>query len=191
VSRGLPPRPEIRRLTDAQRGLRRAAHQALAKATDDIGRRRNFNTAIAASMELLNTVGRFDDTSEQGRAVRHEALEIATLILAPIIPHAAHALWSALGHERAAVDEPWPLVDESALTQESVEFVVQVNGKLRGHVRVPAGADEAVIREAALTDEHVMKFVGSRAAVKRVIVVPGRQIANVVVSAPASGPQDG
>ncbi|MGA7538123.1 MAG: leucine--tRNA ligase [Steroidobacteraceae bacterium] len=191
VSRGPAPRLETRVLTDAQRAVRRAAHQALAKAADDIGRRRNFNTAIAASMELLNTISRFDDPSEQGRAVRHEALEITTLMLAPIIPHAAHALWSALGHERAAVDEPWPEVDESALTRESVEFVVQVNGKLRGHVRVPAGADEAVIREAALTDEHVMKFVGSRGAVKRVIVVPGRQIANVVVSSSGGGPRDG
>ena len=191
VNRGLPPRLDTRTLTDAQRGVRRAAHQALAKAADDIGRRRNFNTAIAASMELLNAIGRFDDPTEQGRAVRHEALEIITLMLAPIIPHATHALWSALGHERAAVDELWPKVDDSALTQESVEFVVQVNGKLRGHVRVPAGADEAAIREAALADEHVMKFVGNRAAVKRVIVVPGRQIANVVVTAPASGTQDG
>ncbi|MGH8295289.1 MAG: hypothetical protein ACRETZ_07315, partial [Steroidobacteraceae bacterium] len=79
-------------------------------------------------------------------------------------------------------------VDESALTQDSVEFVVQVNGKLRSRVRVPSGADEAAIREAALSDEHVMKFVGGRGAVKRVIVVPGRQIANVVVSAPAGEP---
>jgi leucyl-tRNA synthetase len=190
VNRGLPSRPDTRVLTDAQRGLRRAAHHALAKATDDIGRRRNFNTAIAASMELLNTVGRFDDVSDQGRAARHEALEIVTLILSPIIPHVAHELWRALGHQRAAIDEPWPAVDESALTQDSVEFVVQVNGKLRGRVSVPADADEAAIREAALGDEHVMRFVGSRAAVKRVIVVPGRQIANVVVSAPAGGQQD-
>ncbi|MHB8811952.1 MAG: leucine--tRNA ligase [Steroidobacteraceae bacterium] len=188
VNRGPSPPLDTRALTDAQRGLRRAAHHALAKATDDIGRRRNFNTAIAASMELLNTVGRFDDLSEHGRAVRHEALQIITLMLSPIVPHVAHALWRALGHERAVVDEPWPPVDESALAQESVEFVVQVNGKLRGRVNVPAGADEAAIREAALADEHVMKFVGSKAAVKRVIVVPGRQIANVVVSAPAGGP---
>ena len=187
VSRGLPPRLDTRTLTDGQRGLRRATHHALAKATDDIGRRRNFNTAIAACMELLNTVGRFDDASEQGRAVRQEALEIVTLVLSPIVPHVTHEMWRALGHERAAVDEPWPAVDESALTQESIEFVVQVNGKLRGRVRVAADADEAAIREAALADEHVMKFVGSRAAIKRVIVVPGRQIANVVVSAPQDG----
>ena len=187
VSRGRAARPDTGTLTDGQRALRRATHHALAKATDDIGRRRNFNTAIAASMELLNTVGRFDDTSDQGRAVRQEALEIVTLVLSPIIPHVTHELWQALGHGRAAVDEPWPSVDESALTQESVEFVVQVNGKLRGRVRVPADADEAAIREAALADGHVMKFVGSRAAIKRVIVVPGRQIANVVVSAPQDG----
>ncbi|MBW4049881.1 MAG: leucine--tRNA ligase [Proteobacteria bacterium] len=191
VDRGQSPRLETGALTDPQRALRRAAHQGLAKAADDIGRRRNFNTAIAASMELLNSVGRFDDPSDQGRAVRQEALEIITLMLAPIIPHAAHELWRGLGHARAVVDEPWPAVDESALSQDSVEFVVQVNGKLRGRVRVPAGADETAIREAALADEHVMKFVGGRAAVKRVIVVPGRQIANVVVAAPAGGHQDG
>ncbi|HXS22069.1 MAG TPA: leucine--tRNA ligase [Steroidobacteraceae bacterium] len=190
VKRGKPSRFDIPMLSDAQRELRRATHHALAKSTDDIGRRRNFNTAIAASMELLNTVGRFDDPSQQGRAVRQEALEIITLILAPIVPHVTHALWRALGHERAAVDEHWPAVDESALIQESVEFVVQVNGKLRGRVRVPAGSDEEAIREAALADDHVMKFVGGRAAVKRVIVVPGRQIVNVVVSTPA-GSQDG
>ncbi|HET9107936.1 MAG TPA: leucine--tRNA ligase [Steroidobacteraceae bacterium] len=191
VNRGQPPRLDTRALSDPQRALRRAAHQALAKATDDIGRRRNFNTAIAASMELLNSVGRFDDLSDQGRAVRHEALEIITLMLSPIIPHAAHALWRGLGHSGAVVDEPWPAVDESALSQDSVEFVVQVNGKLRGRVRVPAGADEAAIREAALADEQVMKFVGGRAAVKRVIVVPCRQIANIVVGAQSAGQQDG
>jgi leucyl-tRNA synthetase len=187
VSRGQPPALDTRALTDGQRELRRATHHTLAKTADDIGRRRNFNTAIAASMELLNTIGRFDDESDQGRAVRQEALEIVTLALSPIVPHVAHELWRALGHERAAIDEPWPAVDESALTQDSVEFVVQVNGKLRGRVRVAAGADEAAIRQASLADEHVMKFVGSTAAIKRVIVVPGRQIVNVVVSAPADG----
>ncbi|HEX5459337.1 MAG TPA: leucine--tRNA ligase [Steroidobacteraceae bacterium] len=190
VRRGQPSGFDAGALTDPQRVVRRAAHHALAKATDDIGRRRNFNTAIAASMELLNTVGRFDDLSDQGRAVRHEALEIVTLMLAPIVPHVTHELWRALGHERAVIDEPWPAVDESALTQESVEFVVQVNGKLRGRVRVQRDADETVVREAALADEHVMKFVGGKSAVKRVIVVPGRQIVNVVVSAPP-GQQDG
>jgi leucyl-tRNA synthetase len=179
VARGRPGPLAAATLTGPQRSLRRAAHQALAKATDDIGRRRNFNTAIAAAMELLNTVGRSDDLSAQGRAVRHEALEIVTVILAPITPHVCHALWGALGHERALIDEPWPAADASALAREAVELVVQVNGKLRGRISVPPGADEATVREAALADEHVRKFVADR-TVRRVIVVPGK-LANIVV----------
>ncbi|MGH8324353.1 MAG: class I tRNA ligase family protein, partial [Steroidobacteraceae bacterium] len=141
VSKGLPPQLDTAALTPAQRDLRRAAHHALAKATDDIGRRRNFNTAIAAIMELLNAVGRFDDSSLQGRAVRHEALEFATIVLAPIIPHVCHALWQGLGHEKALVDERWPQPDEAALVLDVVEIVVQVNGKLRGRVSVAVSAD--------------------------------------------------
>ena len=162
-----------------QRDLRRAAHHALAKATDDIGRRRNFNTAIAACMELLNAVGRFADTSPGGRAVRQEALEIITLALSPIIPHVCHVLWQALGHGQAVIDEPWPMVDEAALAQDTVEIVVQINGKLRGRVHVSAGVDEAAVREAALADEQVSKFVAGK-LVRKVIVVPGRLI-NIVV----------
>jgi leucyl-tRNA synthetase len=179
VSGGLPSRLEAAQLNSAQRALRRTVHQGLAKATDDIGRRRNFNTAIAACMELLNAVGRFDDATPAGRAVRHEALEIITLVLAPIVPHLSHALWQALGHERAAVDEPWPEVDAAALVQDTVELVVQVNGKLRGRIQVSASADEALVREAALADEQVSRFVADQ-PIRKVIVVPGKLI-NIVV----------
>jgi leucyl-tRNA synthetase len=166
-------------LSAAQRELRRAAHQALAKATDDIGRRRNFNTAIAAIMELLNFIGRFSDAGPQGRAVRHEALGIAVLVLAPITPHVCHALWLALGHPTAAVDERWPIPDEAALAQEMHQIVVQVNGRLRGHISVPVQADQAAVQAAALADERVRRFIGDK-PVRRVIVVPGRLV-NVVV----------
>jgi leucyl-tRNA synthetase len=179
ASTGVAPRLESAALTDAQRHLRRAAHQALAKATDDIGRRRNFNTAIAAVMELLNAVGRFSDSSPQGRAVRQEALEIATLVLAPITPHVCHALWQGLGHSTALVDERWPVADPQALAQQAVEIVLQVNGKLRARISVPVNCDEAAVREAALADEHVRKFVADK-PVRRVIVVPGKLV-NVVV----------
>jgi len=179
VSAGPPPTLEPATLSSAQRDLRRAAHHALAKATDDIGRRRNFNTAIAAVMELLNAVGRFEDTSPQGRAVRHEALEIATLVLSPITPHVCHALWHALGHTAALIDERWPEPDKAALAQNAVAMVVQVNGKLRGHISVPVNADEACAREAALADEHVRKFVADK-PVRKVIVVPGKLV-NIVV----------
>ncbi|TLY99687.1 MAG: leucine--tRNA ligase, partial [Gammaproteobacteria bacterium] len=149
-------------LTGAQRELRRTAHQALAKATDDIGRRRNFNTAIAAIMELLNALGRFGDPSAQGRAVRQEALRIAVLVLAPITPHVCHALWQALGSTSALVDERWPAPDAAALAQESCEIVVQVNGKLRGRISVAVDADEAAVRAAALADAQVRRFLADK-----------------------------
>ncbi len=179
VAAGPAPALQASALTGAPRELRRAAHQALAKATDDIGRRRNFNTAIAAIMELLNAVGRFSDASAPGRAVRHEALRIAVLVLAPITPHVCHALWQALGSRTALVDERWPAVDAAALAQESYEIVVQVNGKLRGRISVAVNADEAAVRAAALADAQVRRFVADR-PVRRVIVVPGKLV-NVVL----------
>jgi leucyl-tRNA synthetase len=179
VSAGAAPALEPAALDGAQRELRRASHQALAKATDDIGRRRNFNTAIAAVMELLNSIQRFADARPQGRAVRAEALGIAVLVLSPITPHVCHVLWQALGHASAPIDEPWPTPDSAALAQDSVHIVVQVNGKLRAHISVPLGADAAAVRAAALADEHVRKFVADK-PVRRVIVVPGKLV-NVVV----------
>ena len=179
VAAGPAPALQASALTEAQRELRRAAHQALAKATDDIGRRRNFNTAIAAIMELLNAVGRFGDASAQGRAVRQEALRIAVLVLAPITPHVCHALWQALGSTSALLDERWPAADTAALVQESCEIVVQVNGKLRGRINVAVNADEAAVRAAALADAQVRRFVADK-PVRRVIVVPGKLV-NVVV----------
>ena len=161
------------------RALRRLAHQTLAKVGDDIGRRRTFNTAIAAVMELLNAITRNADASPPGRAVVHEALEFAVLALAPVVPHITAALWRELGHPGMLVDAPWPSPDSAALTQDSVELVVQVNGKLRGHVRVAVGADSDAIRAAALADDNVCRFIAGR-PVRKVIVVPGKLV-NVVV----------
>jgi leucyl-tRNA synthetase len=179
VSAGSAPALEPHALNPAQRELRRAAHQALAKATDDIGRRRNFNTAASAMMELLNAIRSFADTSPQGRAVRHEALSIQTLVLSPITPHVCHALWQALGHSGAVIDQRWPVADAQALATETHAIVVQVNGKLRGHISVPVSADEAAVRAAALADDNVRRFVADR-PVRRVIIVPGKLV-NVVV----------
>jgi len=179
VAAGPAPALTPAALTSAQRELRRAAHQTLAKAGDDIGRRRSFNTAIAAVMELLNSIGRFTEHGPQGRAVRQEALSLAVLILAPITPHICHALWQALGHGSALIDEPWPSADAAALAQDTHSMVVQVNGRLRAHIEVAVSADEAAVRAAALADEHVRKFIAGK-PVRRVIVVPGKLV-NVVV----------
>ena len=130
-------------------------------------------------MELLNAVTRFEDESEMGRAVVHEALEAVVLMLSPMVPHICHALWAALGHETALVDELWPEFDESALESELVEIVVQVNGKLRGRVSVAAGADNDTIGKQALADPNVQRFVEGK-EVRKTIVVPGRLV-NIVV----------
>jgi leucyl-tRNA synthetase len=179
VSQGAPAPLDSAVLNDAQRGIRRQAHHTLAKITDDIGRRRTFNTAIAAAMELLNALAKFPQSSPQDRSVMHEALEIAVLGLSPIIPHVTHAMWRALGHGRALIDEPWTPVDAAALQTASIAMVVQVNGRLRGHITVAVGADEGTVRAAALADPHVQKFVGT-SAVRKVIIVPGKLV-NIVV----------
>jgi leucyl-tRNA synthetase len=182
VSQGLPKPLDVSALTDAQRGIRRQAHQTLAKITDDIGRRRTFNTAIAAAMELLNALAKHPQgyrPSPQDGSVMQEALDIAVLGLSPIIPHVTHALWRALGHRRALIDEPWTPVDAAALQTSSIAMVVQVNGKLRGHIAVAVGAGEDMVRAAALADPHVQKFVGA-GPVRKVIIVPGKLV-NIVV----------
>jgi len=179
VQGGPAGRPDPRLLNPSQQALRRQLHQTLAKVGDDIGRRRTFNTAIAAVMELLNALAKFDDATPAGRAVMQEALDLVVLMLSPFVPHAAHAMWRALGHAGAVVDERWPAVDTAALAQDTIEIVVQVNGKLRGRVPVPAGADEAAAREAALADPGVAKFVAGQ-TVRKFIYVPGKLV-NVVV----------
>jgi len=175
----LPQRPQWGPLQDAAADMRRRTHQTLVRVSDDIARRRVFNTAIAAVMELLNAVARYEEPGDIARAVRHEALETAVMCLSPMVPHVCHVLWFSLGHERALIDELWPQPDPQALVQETVELVVQVNGKLRARVRVGAGADEASARAAALGDAAVRRFVGE-AAPRRVIYVPGKLV-NIVV----------
>ncbi len=179
LAHGAPVPLDKSALTEAQRALRRQAHQTLAKVTDDIGRRRTINTAIAAVMELLNAVAKHPQAAAQDRSVVHEALEIAVSALSPIIPHVTHALWHELGHATALVDEAWLQIDPAALQSATVQMVVQVNGRLRAHIMVAVGADEATVRAAALADPNVQKFVGA-SAVRKVIIVPGKLV-NIVV----------
>ena len=167
------------KLTDEQKDLRRKTHETIAKVGDDLGRRYTFNTAIAASMELLNSATRLQDDSAQGRAVRNEALETVVLLLSPIVPHIGQALWQSLAHESSIVDVAWPVVDDAALVRDMLEIVVQVNGKLRGRIQVAADADKAAIEKAALADDNVSRFVADQ-PVRKIIVIPGRLV-NIVV----------
>jgi leucyl-tRNA synthetase len=179
VNRGTAPCLDVSELSDSQRAVRNQVHQTIAKAGDDVGRRYTFNTAIAANMELINTLYKFEDDTPQGRAVMQEALDAVTLLLAPIVPHICHALWRALGRGGAVLDQSWPVADESALARDVVELVIQVNGKLRGRINVAAGASKTEIEGAALAEENVRRFVAGK-AVKKVVVVPGRLV-NIVV----------
>jgi leucyl-tRNA synthetase len=180
VSQDLVTRPDFSSLPPALKDLRRQSHQTLSKVTDDIGRRRTFNTAIASVMELLNAVSKLDDSSVPAKSVRQEALEFAVLTLSPIVPHICHTLWQALGHQEAVLDVRWPRPDDAALKQDNLEIVVQVNGKLRGRVSVPVQAGEDKVREIALADAAVARHVDGK-LVKKVIVVPGKLV-NIVVA---------
>ena len=166
-------------LTDGQKQLRHVVHSTLGKVSDDMGRRFTFNNVVSANMELLNELNRFDDASEQGRAVMQEALETAVLMLSPVVPHICHALWHTLGGQGAVVDCRWPAVDESALVLDSVTLVVQVKGKVRGKVDVAADASRDAIEAAVMADENVARHVGD-SPVKKMIIVPGKLV-NVVI----------
>ncbi|WP_442486923.1 leucine--tRNA ligase [Halomonas litopenaei] len=170
----------IASLDDAQRELRRKTHETIKKAGDDIGRRTTFNTAIAAVMELTNAIAKFGDTSPQGLAVSREAIEACVLLLAPITPHACHALWRSLGHDGAVIDATWPAFDESALARDSIELVVQVNGKLRARLEVPADADKAAVEALALANDNVQRHIDGK-TLRKVIVVPGKLV-NIVAN---------
>ncbi len=176
---GEPPDLDVARLDARQKDLRRLVHDTIAKVSDDIGRRYTFNTAIAAVMELLNAVAKYELRDAQDRFLIHEAIESSVLILSPIVPHICHVLWQELGNKTAIADESWPTADAQARIAESVEIVVQVNGKLRARLTVAAGASEQALQDAALQDVKVKRFVDGR-EIRKVIVVPGKLV-NVVV----------
>ncbi len=130
-------------------------------------------------MELLNAVSKFDDMSDQGRAVRHEALQTMVLLLNPVTPHVCHQLWQALGHpETLLEDVPFPQADPAALVRDAVTLAVQVNGKLRGTIEAPVNAPREAVEAAALAEPGVAKFLEGQ-SVRKVIVVPGK-IVNIV-----------
>ncbi|MCK5524371.1 MAG: leucine--tRNA ligase [Thiomargarita sp.] len=170
------PAPD--KMNNAERNLRRQVHETIKKVSDDIGRRYTFNTAIAAMMELLNALNKAKDTP-QNRIVIQEGLEAVVLMLSPIVPHITQALWEKLGHSELIIDAAWPEVDESALTRDDIEMVVQVNGKLRGHITVATDADKQSIETTALNEPKVQHFITGK-TIKKVIVVP-KKLVNVVV----------
>jgi leucyl-tRNA synthetase len=179
VTPGIVTRYHQGELTTELKALRLKLHKTIEKVADDYGRRLQFNTAIAAVRELLNLYETVKDRSPVARAVAQEVLEDVVLLLSPVVPHIATALWSELRPGTELIDQPWPSVDAAALVQDSIELVIQVNGKLRGHLQVSATASRDQIAAAAMSHEAVVKFSAGQTP-KKVVVVPGRLV-NVVV----------
>ncbi len=174
-------KPEL--LDSEAKKLRHKQHQTIASVSDDIGRRHTFNTAIAKVRELLNMMEKISaqlERSEQGRALKQNVLESVLLMLSPVIPHLTHKLWQELGHENAIIEQLWPQVDESALVEDTVQYVVQVNGKLRDKLEVASDTDKGTIEKMALATAGAIRNIEGK-TIRKVIVVPNKLV-NIVAS---------
>ena len=161
---------DVTALSAAQKALRREVHKTIAKVSDDIGRRQTFNTAIAAVMELMNKLTKASLESEQDRAVMAEALSAVVRMLYPITPHICFELWQALGNESNIDTAEWVKADEAAMVEDEKLIVVQVNGKVRGKVTVPATSSEEEIKVAAKADPNVAKFLDGKEILKEIYI---------------------
>ncbi|MDY7566610.1 leucine--tRNA ligase [Pseudomonas sp. RTC3] len=180
VSLGSTVKLAIAALSDEQKVIRRAIHLAIKNASQDVGQHQKFNTAIAQVMTLMNVLEKAPHTTEQDRALLQEGLETVALLLAPITPHISHELWGHLGHSGAIIDAGWPVLDQTALVQDSLLLVIQVNGKLRGQIEMPASATREEVEAAARINENVLRFTEGL-TIRKVIVVPGKLV-NIVAS---------
>lgn len=165
-------------LSGSLKDLRFKLHSTIAKVTDDYDRRQQFNTAIAAVMELLNQYDKTDTSGEHGQAVAREVLEAVVLLLSPIVPHICETLWGELAGGNLW-QQSWPAMDNAALVQTEIEIRVQVNGKLRDKIQIAADADEAAVKAAALATAGAQKFMEGKEP-KKIVVVPKRLV-NIVV----------
>jgi len=157
---------------------RREVHRNLQKALFDY-ERQQYNTVVSACMSMVNTLNKLGD-SEAEIATLHEGLSIILRLLAPIAPHVTHQLWIDLGYGDDIQHAAWPQVDEDALKQENIELVVQVNGKVRAKISVPADAEKEVVEKTATDNENVQRFTEGK-TIRKVIVVPGKLV-NIVAN---------
>lgn len=185
ISKFIEDNPDIKainqdKLTAQQKAIRLKTHTTIKKVSDDFGIRKVFNTAIAACMELTNTLIKFNDNSDNGKSVLNEGWQAVVTMLAPIVPHITQQLWQQFGNNGLIVDAAWPIADEKALIQAEIQLMIQVNGKLRTKINVAANASKAEVETIALNDETVKRFSQGK-QIKKVIVVPGRLVNIVIV----------
>ncbi len=170
---------QLKTLSPELKAVRFQLHQTISKVTDDLERRHTFNTAIASVMELMNSLAKIKATETTARHLMQEALESIVILLSPIVPHICHVLWRELKPGSELLDQPWPKADSSALVQDEIKLIVQVNGKLRSQISITKDTAAAEIELIALSDEQIQKHIDGK-PVKKVIVVPGRLV-NIVV----------
>jgi leucyl-tRNA synthetase len=191
------PAPGTLELNEAERALRRKTHETIRRVTIDLDPRVHLNTAVSAMMELVNELYAFCSTSrcapggdaaeEVGTieraatiSVLKEAVEALVRMLSPFAPHMAEELWEALGHADGIVAAGWPHYDEAVAKADEIVVPVQVNGKLRGRLTVPAGTSEDQLRDMALADSQVRTYIDGK-MVKKVVVVSGGKLVSIVV----------
>ncbi len=160
--------------------LVRKTHQTIKKVTGDIDREYHFNTAIAALMELINEISSFTPEADEDRASLFFALKSILLMLAPFAPHIGEELWEAIGEKSSIFESPWPVWDEALAKEEEVELVIQVNGKLRAKLLVPAGLSDEEARQRSLEDAKVKEIISGK-EINKVVVVKGKLV-NIVTS---------
>jgi leucyl-tRNA synthetase len=162
------------------KAIRLQLHLTIEKVADDYGRRHSFNTAISSVMELMNALAKVDATDATTRSVRQEVLQNVALLLSPIVPHICQALWAELKPNSHILDAGWPIADQAAMVQDTLEYVIQVNGKLRGSITVAKTENKEALEKLAVEQPCVQKFIEDNMTVRKIIVVPNKLI-NVVV----------
>jgi leucyl-tRNA synthetase len=167
-------------LSTELKAIRLQLHRTIEKVADDYSRRHSFNTAISSVMEMMNALAKLEGNDDITRSVRQEVLQNVALLLSPIVPHICQAIWAELCPQSHILDAGWPVADQSAMVQDSVEYVIQVNGKLRGSIHVAKTETKEALEKLALQQPFVQKFIEENMSVRKVIVVPNKLI-NVVV----------
>ncbi len=162
------------------KAMRLQLHLTIDKVADDYGRRHSFNTAISSVMELMNALAKIEGVDAITRQVRQEVLQNAALLLSPIVPHICQALWSELCPQKHILDAGWPIADQAAMVQDTVEYMIQVNGKLRGSLVVAKTESKQTLETIVLQQHCVQKYIEAPVTVHKIIVVPNKLI-NIVV----------
>jgi leucyl-tRNA synthetase len=167
-------------LTQELKAMRLQLHCTIEKVADDYGRRHSFNTAISSVMELMNSLAKIEATDNVTRQVRQEVLQNAVLLLSPIVPHICQALWAELTPQSHILDQAWPEADKTAMVKDTIEYMIQVNGKLRGSIEVSKNETKEALEKLAVSQPFVKKFIIDHLQVRKVVVVPSKLI-NVVL----------